>query len=50
LVIGSREFVDEIFGAFKDRFGAKRKNGARRLKGLELGIYALRDLQKSVFG
>jgi hypothetical protein len=49
-VLGSREFVDEIFVAFKDRFGVKRKDGARRMKGLELGIYALRNLQKSVFG
>jgi hypothetical protein len=50
VVLGSKEFVDEVFAAFKDRFGSKRKDGARRLKGLELGIYALRDLQKSVFG
>jgi hypothetical protein len=45
LVLGSQEFV--IFTVFKDWFGMKRKDGTRRL---ELGIYALRNLQKSVFG
>jgi REP element-mobilizing transposase RayT len=49
-VLGSREFVNEIFEVFKERFGSKRKDGARRIKGLELGIYTLRNLQKSVFG
>jgi hypothetical protein len=50
VVLGSREFVDEVFLAFKDRFGKKRKDGARRLKGLNMELFTLRNLQKAVFG
>jgi len=32
-VLGSREFVDGVFRACRNRFGAKRKDGARRLRG-----------------
>ncbi len=48
-VLGSREFVDEVFAGARERFGPKRTSGARRLRILErdAGLYALRDLQKS---
>jgi hypothetical protein len=50
-VFGGREFVEGIFRAYRDRFGPKRKTGARRLRGLaEAGLFALRDLRKGVFG
>jgi len=50
-VFGGREFVEGIFRAYRDRFGPKRKTGARRLRGLgKRGLYVLRDLQKGVFG
>jgi len=49
-VLGSREFVDGIFRVYRRRFGPKRKDGARRMKGLEEPLYALRDLQVNVFG
>jgi hypothetical protein len=50
-VFGSREFVNEIFTAYRDRFGPRRKTGARRMRGLaEEALYALRDLQKGIFG
>ena len=50
-VFGGREFVEGIFRAYRDRFGPRRKTGARRLRGLaERGLFALRDLQKGVFG
>jgi hypothetical protein len=50
-VFGSREFVDGVFQAYRERFGPKRKTGARRMRGLaEEALYALRDLQKGVFG
>jgi hypothetical protein len=32
-VIGSREFVNEAFASARERFGAKRKNGARAMRG-----------------
>jgi hypothetical protein len=47
-VVGSREFVDDVFAAARERFGSKRKTGARRMRMLEkdAGLYALRDLRK----
>jgi putative transposase len=48
-VLGSREFVEGIFEAYRDRFGPKRKTGARRLRGVENELYALRNLQVNVF-
>lgn len=51
-VIGSRSFVDEAFTKSRERFGTKRKSGARRLKGdaeLASGVlWSLRDLRKGV--
>jgi hypothetical protein len=32
-VIGSRAFVDGLFEQCRDRFGPKRKSGARRMRG-----------------
>ncbi len=32
-VIGSRTFVNEAFAGARERFGGKRKDGARRMKG-----------------
>jgi REP element-mobilizing transposase RayT len=51
-VIGSREFVNGMFRANRERFGPKRKDGARRLRGdaasltREAGLFSLRDLGK----
>jgi hypothetical protein len=50
VVIGSRDFVDSVFEACRDRFGPKRKNGARRMRGdaaaltRGAGLFSLRDL------
>ena len=49
-ILGSRRFVDSLFGATRGRYGATRKDGARRVRGLKSELYALRDLKKSVFG
>jgi putative transposase len=51
-VIGSRSFVDESFANSRERFGKKRKSGARRLKGdaapaSEI-LWSLRDLRKGI--
>src|SRR5262249_55070573 len=48
-VLGTRGFVDEVFRTFRKRFGPKRKDGARRLRGVEsAGLFALRDLRMQV--
>ncbi len=48
-VIGSKGFVNEAFAAARDRFTAKRKDGARRMRGsgkAAAGIlWSLRDLR-----
>jgi REP element-mobilizing transposase RayT len=49
-VIGSRAFVDGMFEAARHRFGPKRKNGARKLRGDASAaaglLWSLRDLRK----
>jgi hypothetical protein len=49
-VLGSRECVERIFTALRDRFGPKRTDGARRMVGLDRELYGIRDLRKRVFG
>jgi len=49
-VIGSKSFVDGVFQASRERFGPKRKDGARKPRG-SLGemageIWSLRDLKE----
>jgi putative transposase len=49
-VIGSRAFVDRVFQAERHRFGAKRVDGARAMRGADFGgLCALRDLRHDVF-
>jgi REP element-mobilizing transposase RayT len=49
-VIGSRAFVNAAFASARDRFGPKRKDGARKLRGdgsAAAGmLWSLRDLQR----
>ena len=51
-VLGSREFVDGVFRACRERFGAKRKSGARRLRGNAAAaagtLWSVRDLKKGI--
>lgn len=51
LVLGSANWVNEVFVEYRERFGARRRSGARRLRvgGLE-GLRAMRDLRKRVVG
>ena len=49
-MIGSKSFVDGVFQASRERFGPKRKDGARKPRGA-LGemageIWSLRDLKE----
>jgi len=50
-VIGSRAFVDGAFESARERFGSKRKNGARKLRGNASAaagmLWSMRDLQPS---
>jgi len=52
-VIGSRGFVDEVFRLCRDRFGGKRKDGARKWRGNGAAaagrLWSARDLKKGIF-
>jgi len=51
-VIGSRGFVDEVFRLCRDRFGGKRKDGARKWRGSGAAaagtLWSVRDLKKGI--
>jgi REP element-mobilizing transposase RayT len=51
-VIGHKEFVNEAFASARDRFGPKRKDGARKLKGDGAAasgtLWSLRDLRRGI--
>ena len=51
-VLGSRGFVDGVFRSCRDRFGDKRKSGARKLRGNAAAaagaLWSLRDLHKGI--
>jgi hypothetical protein len=54
-VLGSRGYVEAVFKAKRGRFGEKRQDGARKMRGLEApegkeGLFTLRDLRVRVFG
>ena len=52
-VLGTQVFVDEIFKALRNRFGARRKEGGRPLPGVgSSGLFALQRLrnQPPIFG
>ncbi len=49
VVIGSKEFVNEAFARSRERFGPKRKDGARAMRGSGSGakgqLWSMRDLR-----
>jgi len=52
-VIGSREFVDEVFEKCRERFGEKRTSGARKMRGAAGtgsggSLWSMRDLRVRV--
>jgi hypothetical protein len=54
-VLGGKNFVEGIFQACRERFGPKRRNGARPLRGLaatgkDESLFNFRQLRKGVFG
>ena len=52
VALGSRNFVDGVFSACRDRFGARRKTGARPLRGGAAAakglLWSARDLRKGI--
>ena len=52
VALGSREFVNGVFSEFRDRFGERRKTGARDLTGLHplSALKTMRSLQTAPFG
>jgi putative transposase len=50
--VGSRAFVDGLFERSRERFGAKRKTGARKMRGKAAGaareLWTCRDLRKGI--
>ncbi len=50
-IFGTRDFVEKIFRRCRDRFGSRRKTGARPLRGMaERGLFTARALRVDVFG
>ena len=51
-MIDSKEFVNEAIASARDRFGPKRKDGARKLNGGGAAasgkLWSLRDLRKGI--
>ncbi len=46
LILGSRNYVDDTFKRYRDRFGQKRKSGARPMKEIACGdLFMARRLQ-----
>jgi hypothetical protein len=54
LVIGTKQFVNEIFTVARDRFSAKRKDGARPIRSGSsqypppVGLWSMRDLRTNL--
>ncbi len=44
-VIGCQEFVEDLFREKRERFGPKRRSGARPIRQCEAPLYSLRDLK-----
>jgi hypothetical protein len=51
-VLGSRKFVNDFFSQCPERFGSKRKSGARKMRGKAAGagdrLWTARDLRKGI--
>jgi len=45
LVLGSKEFVESVFTENRDKFGPKRRDGARKVSESESPLYSLRRLR-----
>ncbi len=51
MVLGSGEYVQKVFEAFREQFGVKRRSGPRRRRGSDWdGLMVARDLRREIFG
>ena len=51
VVLGSQAFVNEVFTPHREKFGAKRKDGARPIRApASFGLTALRNLRVRALG
>lgn len=51
VVLGSKEFVQSYFERYRNRFGVKRVDGPRLIRGSDWGeLRCIRDLRKEAFG
>ena len=51
VALGTRAFVNEVFTLHREKFGKKRKDGARPIRALSsIGLMALRDLRVRALG
>jgi hypothetical protein len=50
LVLGSREFVEGVFEENREKFGPKRKDGARRIAEATGGLHSMRKLRRLPVG
>jgi hypothetical protein len=50
LVLGSREFVEGVFEENREKFGPKRKDGARRIAESKGGLHSMRKLRRLPVG
>jgi hypothetical protein len=51
VALGTREFVNDVFARHRERFGKKRKDGARPIRALaSFGLTALRNLRVRALG
>ena len=50
VALGSRGFVEGVFGRFRGYFSEGRRTGARRMRGLEPELFTARNLRVDVFG
>lgn len=51
VALGSKQFVQSCFERNRERFGAKRLDGPRRIRGSDWGeLRCMRDLRKKAFG
>jgi hypothetical protein len=46
LAIGGEGFVEGVFSLTRERFGARRRTGARRIRRAETELRTLRDFRK----
>jgi hypothetical protein len=46
--VGTKEFLDRLFTESRERFGPRRKSGARKIRGCDTPLHALRDLRDGI--